>query len=306
MKYIAAGNVMTDIIEFPDGSKSEMHIGGPAFFALSGIKLWTDEVELLTNVGLDFESEYGKWLDDNSISRKSISIGSDHTTHHMLSYNEDGSYGFKSIYGLENMGILKVTPQQILEHTKGTKGVYLAQNTDSIFWRGLSKARETNGFKFMWEIEAPWCTNGNLQRIKDCCKMGADAFSINGNEASILFDIPKENHEDLINEIMKLDVDYTWFRVGSKGAYSVTKTNAYFLPSIDIGEVIDPTGCGNSSTGTAMYAFCEGFDPITIGAMANITAAYNVLQYGPYPHVTKEIRIQAQKHMNDYIANLKK
>ena len=39
MDYIAAGNVMSDIIEREDGSRSAMHLGGPAFFALAGIRL---------------------------------------------------------------------------------------------------------------------------------------------------------------------------------------------------------------------------------------------------------------------------
>lgn len=306
MKYVAAGNVMTDIEEFADGTRSDMHIGGPAFFALSGIRLWTDDVKLLSNVGLDFETEYGLWLDRHNISRESVRVGADHTTHHQLQYHEDGSYGHTSVYGAENMGVLKVTPAQLLSDTVGAKGVYLAQNTDSVFWKGLAKAHETNGFTYMWEIEAPFCYYENLERVRECCHMAADCFSINGNEASKLFNIPRENEEDMINELMKLDVSYTWFRVGIKGAYSITKTNAYFVPTIMGENEQDPTGCGNSSTGAALYAYCEGYDPVMIGAIANVTSSYNVKQYGPYPRYTPEVRLAALKQAQDYADQIKK
>lgn len=38
MDYIAAGNVMSDIIEREDGSRSAHASGRPAFFALAGIR----------------------------------------------------------------------------------------------------------------------------------------------------------------------------------------------------------------------------------------------------------------------------
>ena len=136
--------------------------------------------------------------------------------------------------------------------------------------------------------------------------MAADCFSINGNEAAKLFNIPRANEEDMINELMKLDVDFTWFRVGIKGAYAIKGNTAVFTPTILGENEQDPTGCGNSSTGAALYAYCEGYDPLMIGAIANVTSSYNVKQYGPYPHYTEEIRAQAMKEALAYAEALKK
>ena len=51
-EFIAAGNVMLDKVIFSDGTQSgKEHIGGPATFAYSGIRLFTDNVIQCSNVG---------------------------------------------------------------------------------------------------------------------------------------------------------------------------------------------------------------------------------------------------------------
>ena len=69
----------------------------------------------------------------------------------------------------------------------------------------------------------------------------------------------------------------------------------HYVPSVVIDKAEDPTGCGNSSTATAMYAFCEGYAPYEIAVMANVTAAYNLRQYGLIPEFSDEIRAQARE-----------
>lgn len=282
MKYVAAGNVMSDMVAQKDGTKSSIHIGGPAFFALSGIRLWEKDVALLSNVGADFYDYYGQWFDDNNMTRELVTIKAEHTTMHELSYNPDGSYNHHSVFGSENLGYLKITPKDLMDKMEGVKGFYLAQNTDTVFWEGIKKAKEKHGFTMMWEMEAGDCIPENVVRSTDFAKI-AGAWSLNGNEASKMFGIPRENEEDMINEIIKMGAEFCFFRVGSKGSYVIMGNNAYFNPSFDLVPPVDPTGCGNCSTGTAMWAFCEGYDPVSIGLISNISAAYNVQQFGPYP-----------------------
>ena len=60
---------------------------------------------------------------------------------------------------------------------------------------------------------------------------------------------------------------------------SVTPDNAIYLPPAP-GPVVDPTGCGNTSTGSALYAYAEGNDPLMVGIMANVASAQNIRQFG--------------------------
>ena len=288
MDYIAAGNVMSDIIEREDGSRSAMHLGGPAFFALAGIRLWTDSVKLCSGVGADFEEIYGPWMRANRVPADAVSVRADHTTLHVLRYLENGKYAHESIYGAQNLGYLKTRPEDLEAALDHTKGVYMAQNTDRVYWAKLARLKERHGFKFMLELEH----NNGWEDVREICKL-ADYFSCNLNEASALLGIPREREEEIIAQLLRLPVEQIFFRVGARGSYALYGNTATFVPAVDIGQPVDPTGCGNCSTGSAMYAYTEGFDPIMTAVMANIAAAYNVLQYGPYPHFTEQTRREA-------------
>lgn len=290
--YLACGNIMLDVVEQADGSMtSPPNLGGPAFFALEGIRLFTPDCKLVSRAGADFEETYGLWMERNGVSQESVKIAAEHCTQHILKYDPDGSgrFSHRSKYGGELLGYLKTSPENIEAAAQtGAKGIYLAQNTDTVFWRDLYEVKSRCGFKIMWEIEAVKVPEGMLQRIQNVIR-AADMFSVNLNEASELYHIPKENEEDIINEIMKLPVELTLFRVGKRGAYAVSGNSAVFCRSIDIDRSVDPTGCGNSSTGAAMFAHVAGYDPAMAVIMANIAAGYNAAQYGVYPHFTDDI-----------------
>ncbi|NLL91847.1 MAG: carbohydrate kinase family protein [Ruminococcaceae bacterium] len=303
MKYMACGNIMSDMVEDAHGVRGPLHIGGPAFFALTALRLWTKDCKLVCQAGADYDATYGSWMDLHGLSRESIRVEADHCTVHVLKYNEDGSYGHQSIYGSQNLGYLKTTPEHIeAAASDDTVGFYLAQNQDKVFWKKLEEVKNKKNLKMMWELEVPKPGDNlgdKLQRIKDVIHI-ADMWSLNSNEASYIFDIPKENDEDIINEIMKLPVEMTLYRVGKRGAYAVTPSTAVFCESIDVTESIDPTGCGNSSTGAAMWAHLEGLDPAMVVVVANLTAGYNVAQVGPIPYISDEIMEDARRRAVEY------
>jgi len=293
-KFLCCGNIMSDLVEDGNGVMSEPHIGGPAFYALTGVRLWSADCRLVSQVGADYSRLYGKWMEDNGLSNESVHIAAENCSQHILKYDKaDGTFSWRSRYGSENLGYLKTHPEHIEEAiTDDTAGFYLAQNTDKVFWEKIAGIKERHNVKMMWELEPPQQEDG-LQRVKDVIGI-ADMWSLNLTEASALFDIPREREEDIINLIMKMPVEMTLFRVGVRGAYCVTPTRAVFCPSIDISASIDPTGCGNCSTGAAMCAHLLGHSPEEVAAMANIAAGYNAAQYGPYPKFTNEVMNSAE------------
>jgi len=302
-KYLACGNIMSDGVVLPDGTLTRMNIGGPSMFALSGIRLFTDSCKLVTRSGADYTDTYGAWMDTNGLTRESIRVEVEHCTQHIIQHNADNSYTTTSKFGSEHLGYLKTSPADI-EAAIGpdTKAFYLAQNVDRVFWKKIAELKERTGVKMMWEIE-PNITD--TERMMDVISV-PDMFSLNWFEASRLFGIPKENDEDIINEIMKLPVELTLYRVGPRGAYAVTPTNAVFCGPVDpYGPSVDPTGCGNTSTGAALYAHMEGFDPAMVVAIANVAAGFNAAQYGPVPVVTEEITDLAMKLAREAAAGAK-
>lgn len=312
IEYLACGNVMSDIVE-KDGAESQLHIGGPAMFALSGMRLWTSNCKLVTQLGADYRDTYGKWMDDNGLTHESMLVELEKTTCHKLVYDrKDGGFNYKPMADNQFMGYLKTHPYHIdAAATNDVRAIYMANNTDRVVWKKLYEVKRKYGFKIMWEVEYGYdCMKTDaddvLDRIMETAEY-ADMFSINHNEASHLFGIPREDDEAIIRELQKLPVELTLYRVGERGAFAVTPTEAYYCGRVDpLGDGVDPTGCGNCSTGAAAYAHAAGYGPQMTVAMANIAAGYNAAQYGPYPVYADEVMRQAKKMAHQLCSQVKK
>ena len=314
IEYLACGNIMSDRIENPDGTYSEWNMGGPAFYALTGIRTWTPDVKLVCKTGADFADTYGKWMERNHVSMESVRYEVESHTRFTLGYHADGSFRAVPSFSQEHLGFLKTHADDIDEACQGynIKGMYMAHNLDSVVWDNLRKVKEKHGFKIMWEIEYSAALrekhNGRqavIDKIKSVMEV-ADAWSLNHNEASDLFDLPREDDAAIINELQKLPVEFCFYRVGERGSWAVTPTNAYFCPVITpFGPSVDPTGCGNCSTGTAGYAYFDGNHPAMVAAMANVSAGFNAAQRGPYMHYTPEKMALARQLADDLFARMK-
>lgn len=307
-KYVSVGNIMIDDVEFLDGSGNRVQLGGPALFALTGIKLWTDNSNLISNVGIDFDEYFGDWMEVNGICNKNIFRISERTNHNNLKYLENGDYSWNDEVSEQEryeksieLGYMKIRPEQIGEFTKDktVKGLYLAQTSDTVFWTKLGEIKERDGFKIMWEAEISACNPDRMEELNYAMQF-ADIFSINKFEASKLFGT--EDEENLIRKLQSLNTDYTLFRVGERGLYVVSKDEVSFHPSINTNNVIDPTGSGNNSTGSALYAYCEGYSGTMIGTMANVASSINLQYFGAIPDV-KQHREKAEKLKDEVYKN---
>lgn len=314
--YVIAGNVMLDKVVFKDGTVSGREsIGGPATFAYSGVRIWTDSVMQCSNVGADYERLFKPWIEKNKVVTDGYKVICDRCNHSIMYFKDTNGERFEpepheiseeekwlKNDAWQDFGYMKTKPEELEVFTKGAnvKGVYVAQNADRTIWNKFSAIKKRDGFKLMWEIEGPWAYKHYLEDVKEICKDSVDIFSINIEEAQNLFEC--EGDEACIKGLQELDVDMTLFRVGSRGAYVVTRNDSLHLPPAP-GPVVDPTGCGNTSTGSALYAYTEGKDPLMVGIMANIASSQNIRQYGIIPDmlaVREESYKMAEELYNKY------
>lgn len=307
MKYIVVGPTIVNDIIFADGSKSKEHIGG-SIFCVEGIKIWEDDCLYVSNVGEDFSRYYGKWMDANHCSYEGLHYILPHTQYTTLLYGENGLHSERSIYGeemekkLEEMDV--ITASQIAAHCdKDTRGIYIEASETNPIWDQLQEIKKKCDAKVMWELPTSAAIEkGRRQNVLKTIKK-ADIYSINLPEAMHLFGQPDE--VSAIQAILDFGVP-CFFRVGKKGSYMLLKGKSYFAPSVTLGDVVDATGCGNCSTAAALYGWCEGFEPTKVAFMANISAAYNLLQYGPYPCISEETRKEAHKLLEQQLMNIKR
>ncbi len=296
MEYLVGGYTMLNDFDLPGGKRLRDVLGGSVFSA-AGIRLWRDSVAYIGAAGEDFDRFYGPYFENNGIA-VSVKKPVDRTLRYQMKYNDDGSWEESCQYGPEYEQ--KAARLCLLEAGQfapycgeDTKGIYVeaALSTRIVNQFSELKAMMPNG-KLMWEITTgdlltPSRHTQVLEKIQT-----VDAFSMNFNEAKAFFG--KQELEEVLDELRKIGKP-CFFRAGERGAYMLQGSETAFLPAVGTEESVDPTGCGNCSTATALIGYAEGLGPWETVAMANVSAGFNARQYGPWPLATPEARRQAQQ-----------
>ena len=301
MEYIALGSWFLNDIAFADGRKMEDLMGGCGLFAYCGLLQYTSDALFLGAVGTDMEEKFGAFIDRNHISRKGFLTYPNRTTVARLRYEPDGQWNEEFFYGPRELGIdvnfhvpeMYEKVEQVLSQGR-TKGLYTVDKVaDRDSQRRMDRLREKYGVKLMWELFTADCRPENLKTLVEEALPCYDIYSLNRTESYTLFSVSTE--EEAIQRILEIGRP-CFFRAGSKGSYMIRDGHVAFMPTVNLvprEQEIDPTGCGNCSTAAALWAFCEGYDDLEIAALANVAAAYNGQQYGPWPTFTPELRAQA-------------
>ena len=287
MEYFVAGQTSIDKTTFSDGNVNGPYLGGTAWFGYCGVRLWTDSVAPVVNIGADFYDYYGEWVNRNSVCCKHLKERYDETFVVDMVYQDSGYKQTIStlqqridnsfLYGLSNC-----RPEQLEELDDDAKGVYMFyEPINRVFWKEVGRIRDRKGFKLMWEPSLANCNAEFYTKISEILEvLRPDMFTLNNFEASAI--LGTDDEAEVVEKIEKMNIPFIFYRCGKRGSYVLTGGKRYFIPSIDIdnAESVDPTGCGNSSTAGALYGWLETGNPVMAAVMANISSGYNVKQFG--------------------------
>ncbi|MEA4912775.1 MAG: PfkB family carbohydrate kinase [Oscillospiraceae bacterium] len=295
MKYLVTGATITNDILYADGTRADGFLGG-ALYALNGVKPYCDDVLLVTTAGPDFGSIYGAYYRANGLSMDGVEPVLPRTRYNYLEYAPDGRWIEYSKYGadfdVDYRAAWSILADYVIKRADAdTKGIYIESGVNEPIWGDIPRIREkAPNAKIMWELDTPDVDDPLVRKqllpvIKEHC----DIYSLNLPESKDLFGTTSE--EASVEAIRAFGVP-CFFRVGKKGAYMIADGKAWFAGSVDADKSVDSTGCGNCSTGAAMYGFCEGLHPLKTVLYANYAAGLNAAQIGPYALYTKSLRAE--------------
>lgn len=285
MKYIVASTAVTDEIHYPDGRQTTKIVGGAGIYALSGIRLWTEEVLLVTGVGADFDELYGDWFRTNRISMEGLIVKDPKTPHNVITYFEDGEREEMPLYGLEHYQKIEVTPEELAPYFQTAKGIYIFKNSNPDFWEKIIELKKSSSAVVMWEIANDATYLENKVRVKEIAEQ-MDILSINLSESRALLGL--DSLVAIVEEFKSWNLKLVFLRTGAKGAVLISGGQAVEVPSENV-DVVDVTGAGNSSSGAVLYGFCEGYKPTVCGRLGSLSAALCISQVGvPEKIVTRD------------------
>lgn len=292
MRYLVTGCTILNDMLYADGSRVEGFLGG-AIYALNGIKPYCDDVILITTAGQDFDQFYGPYYRANQLSTAGVQLLLPKTHYNTVEYHPDGRWWEYSKYGPEfeaewwpksHIRAEYVTPFA----DENTRGIYFESGVREVIWRNLADLRKAAPNAMLMAELLTADANDPVLKPDLLALIGAvDIYSLNLPESLAFFGTRSETES--IQAILALG-KACFFRVGEKGAYMIQDGKAWFAPAKGVETSVDSTGCGNCSTGAALYGYAEGLHPLRTAVLANLAAGLNARQYGPYPLFTADLR----------------
>lgn len=301
MEYIVGAITIVNNIDYNDPNKqNKTDVLGGCVFALSGLKLYADSVIGVSAVGDDFLSLYGEHFERNGLSVAGMFYALPTTHHTVLTYGESGQWTEVPLQGenyfAEQLKNYMIRAKNIVPFCDdNTKGIFLdCGATEDIFGQVDELRAAAPNAKIFWEIPTFSSTDLSIRELVENNIRLFDWYSMNLHEAGVFFGA--EGEQNIIDAVADFGVP-CFLRAGKKGAYLIDERGVAFAESIDMGPVVDTTGCGNTSSAAALFGICEGYSPRQTVLLANIAAGYNAMQQGPIPQLTPEMRERAIETM---------
>lgn len=287
MEYVIATTPTTDVVHLPNGTVMKNQPGSAGFYALAGIRLFTDRVTICGGIGPEYLPRHGQWYRDNNVSSEGLVLRSEVSPTTVIHYYPDGSRTDEPNIGLEQFRALDPTPDEVFSCCDAdTKGVYVFSDLDRDRLDALIGGKLRFGYRLMWEMAEDACKQANIDVVESYLK-DIDVFSINRTEAKMLYGTTDEAVAEA--RLAQASPNWVFFRRGAQGAHMLAGGEVYDCPSVADAPVVDATGGGNSSSGAVLYALCEGYGPQMAGCMGSAAAAAIIAQYGVPPRYSEKM-----------------
>ena len=303
-KYIVCGCAIVDRV-LPQGKETQIRVspGGGSVYALTGIKLWHENCQLVCYSGADFDLYYGEWMRANGLTSDGVVPRFARTNVCDLYYLPNGTHTM----GEGNPDYMDQPGDRpdyaLLEpYLKGKLdelAIHLVTGYVGDLFESLLPYRR-KGLKIGYEIDPEdRCFPDIKKNIEEICEKYVDFFSSSFAELQDIFPEMKEI-EQAISYCLSLKCP-VFLRAGELGAYMIQDGEVMYAPMISRFGNEDPTGCGNSSTAAAFFAFCENKSPKEASVMGSVTASLNAGYKGLIKQITLEIQRECAEMVHSYL-----
>ncbi|MBR2806012.1 MAG: carbohydrate kinase family protein [Oscillospiraceae bacterium] len=303
-RYIGIGSAIVDnIVPFGASEPVTKRLGGGGVYAFTGIRLWEDDCMLALHTGKDFEDLYGEWLRANDIDWSGVIQDREHTRTVNLYYNEEGHYDNVDLYPeeypkrWENISAVLLDPIV----TGHTRGVYTITVGDPGILADTYKIIHERGARFGGEfsINYRFGESDNLEFFRENSEY-MDFISLNTYECRHLFRGCRDAED--ASEIMRSLGKPCFLREGRHGARFILDGKEYKSPLISEFGDVDETGCGNTSTSAAFWAWCERKEPLEVSYIGAVTASANAGCEGLMRTLDQELRDRCRHLVEQYLS----
>ena len=243
---LAVGSVAFDTIQAPAGRADSVLGGSANYFSIAAS--FYSPVQVVGVVGEDFPKSHLEWLSTRNIDVSGIQVAPGKTFHWVGSYNRD----------LNEAQTLS-TALNVFEHFNP---VLSSKHQDSpyLFLANIDPILQQ---RVLDQVKSPklvacdsmnfWIT-GKPDEVRKTLKR-VDILSINEGESYLLSN--EKNITQAARAIQKMGPSVVIVKRGEYGAMLFCGDQVFIAPAFPVGQVIDPTGAGDSFAGAFMGYLAE-------------------------------------------------
>ena len=274
--FISVGSVIIDDIVMPDGTTHMGCLGGGGVHGVMGMRVWSERVGLVANIGRDFPSslmdKLEKAFDVQGLIKRDMS-----TIRAWQLFETDGTRREVLRTDLNEFKELKLEVEAFPEIYDALLGVHLhCQGEEVASWVQMLRQRG-NPFIFWepWHIDCIAENRGNLINILPL----VDCVSPNLQEARTLLGLHEADH--LLDRFLAYGARMAVIRAGAKGSiFADWKGNRIRVPAVLVEKIVDETGAGNAYCGGLVVGFVNSDDPREALCRAAVSASFPLEQFG--------------------------
>lgn len=184
MKYVVMSTTVQDNIHFPNNDAEICAAGGAGMYALAGMRVWEEDVGIVSGVGEDYAGLFGKWYHENAVTTRGLRVKDEHTPCTVIEYFQNGERKETPLYGKQHYKKLEPTPEDLAGSVNDAAGVYIFRDSNPEFWAAIFKLKEQYGFHIMWELSAASAKSDCLASVLQTAQ-NVEMFSLNPHGGSV-------------------------------------------------------------------------------------------------------------------------
>ncbi len=245
--------------------------GGCAGNVTYNLRLLGGEGYPLGTVGDDF-APYAQWLDAKDVSRRYLKVitGSFTAQAYITSDLDDNQIT------AFHPGAMAFSAQAAVPRDAGiTIGTVSPDSREGMLVHAMQFAEAGIPFIFDPGQAMPLFSAEDLVRLIE----QADWIAANDYECELLQERTGLSAKQLAERVRALVVTR-----GAKGSIIYTDHRHLEIPSAQVAQVIDPTGCGDAYRAGLLYGLMQGMDWETTGRIASLAGAVKIEKHGTQNH----------------------